>query len=119
MQPSTITWILKPSKLCNLRCAYCYEWDHLGNASRMSLNDLRSIFRAARHYHDLVRDRFGSATTRFVLHGGEPLAPPLDYLSDLVALQGEVFAGAELRRSIQTNLYRVADEKLELLIANA
>ena len=117
MKPSTITWILKPSKLCNLRCAYCYEWDELSNAARMSMHDLRTIFRAAREYHELVRSRFDAApTTRFVLHGGEPLALPLDYLRELVALQGEAFVGAEMRRLVQTNLYRVAEEKLELLV---
>jgi hypothetical protein len=24
-----VTWTVKATKLCNLRCRYCYEWPHL------------------------------------------------------------------------------------------
>jgi len=36
-------FVMKVSKLCNLRCTYCYEYDELANRERMSLDQLAHL----------------------------------------------------------------------------
>ena len=82
------TWVVKLSKLCNMRCSYCYEWNELGNPARMSPELWRRTVRAAVEYN-----RRRIATMRglektpvlIVLHGGEPLALPVVYLRQILA----------------------------------
>ena len=75
-----ITWAVKASKLCNLRCRYCYEWDDLSNPARMPVEGWARVLTAARRYHDLHAARFGGRyTTAIVWHGGEPLLLPRPY----------------------------------------
>ena len=107
--------VLKLSKLCNLRCSYCYEFDQLGDARRMPLDGLQAWFaQLARHFE-------GRATPpiQFALHGGEPLLLPRDYLRALVRAQQDTLgaAGVAFRNSIQTNLYRVPDGLIDELEA--
>jgi uncharacterized protein len=45
------TWVVKLSKLCNMRCSYCYEWNELGNPARMSPELWRQVLQAAVDYH--------------------------------------------------------------------
>ena len=53
------TWVIKASKLCNLRCRYCYEWDELGDPARLSLSDWAKIFRAIRRLRQRQAQRLG------------------------------------------------------------
>jgi uncharacterized protein len=106
-------WVVKASKLCNLRCRYCYEFPNLANRERMSMETWRALLEVAK------QQRLDSATrrgemplvTRFIWHGGEPLLLPRDYFDAVLALQRSVFGDAamqsgEVRNALQTNLYR-------------
>lgn len=106
--------VLKLSKLCNLRCTYCYEYEHLADPARMPLDGLAYFLDGLGEY--LARLPAPPAL-EFALHGGEPLLLPADYLRAVVNLQREHLGrhGIAFRNSVQTNLYRVPDERLELL----
>ena len=77
----TMEWEIKMSKLCNLRCTYCYEFEELDDRRRISLDGWRSILESARWYqHELeLQHPDEEITTRFVWHGGEPSMLPLGY----------------------------------------
>lgn len=106
--------VLKLSKLCNLRCVYCYEYDALGDPARMPLEGLERFFESLWHYY---RSRGAKSGLSFAFHGGEPLLLPHAYLRAIVALQERWFGGHGISYSnaVQTNLYRVPDGTLELL----
>lgn len=116
-----MTWTIKASKLCNLRCRYCYEWDELDSPARISLSGWAKIFRAIRSHSELQVRRLGiPAQSQIVWHGGEPLLLPTGYLRDVLALQAEILGREALDRgvytnAIQTNLYSLPEDKLALL----
>jgi uncharacterized protein len=109
-----VNLVLKLSKLCNLRCTYCYEYEHLADPARMPLDGLAYFLAGLGEY--LARLPAPPAL-EFALHGGEPLLLPADYLRAVVGLQREHLGRHSIafRNSVQTNLYRVPDERLELL----
>jgi uncharacterized protein len=114
-----VTWVVKASKLCNLRCRYCYEWNELSRRERISLEQWRRLLVAMQRYHDSLTPRF-RVETQIVWHGGEPLLLPTDYFTSVMALQREILgadrlAAREFVNSLQTNLYAVDDAKLEML----
>src|SRR5207248_986987 len=45
-------WEIKVSKLCNLRCKYCYEFDELGDPRRISIDGWRCILKSVRWYQE-------------------------------------------------------------------
>jgi uncharacterized protein len=108
----SIDWVVKASKLCNLRCRYCYEWENLADPARMSLDTWRSLVHVALQFHangsaQSLPDPF---VTRFVWRGGEPLLLPREYFDAVLEIQRHAF-GADaferglVRNSAQTNLY--------------
>ncbi len=115
-----INWIVKASKLCNLRCRYCYEWNDLANPSRMTLEQWDRLLCSIRWYHQRrVRDTGDSVRTVIIWHGGEPLLLPPEYITGVMRIQRKWLA-CELREGtvsnqLQTNLYRVTDEHLDVL----
>ncbi len=114
-----ISFIVKVSKLCNLRCTYCYETPELANRERMSLDNIERMFV---HMRDYLHDWGGEAESHeleFIWHGGEPFAQPIDYWEHILALQGSVF-GEEFQRNsivntIQSNLTLLKEKHLPLL----
>lgn len=115
-----ISWVVKASKLCNLRCRYCYEWNDLAKRDRIALDQWRSLLVAIRTYHEAITQRSKVATeTDIVWHGGEPLLLPSDYIAAVMALEreilGEGLQRGQYRNFLQTNLYSVQEEKLQLL----
>lgn len=109
--------IVKVSKLCNLRCTYCYETPELDNPARMSLPNIEKMFVHLRDY--LLRWGRGQNRVQFIWHGGEPFAQPLLYWEEIMALQKRVFGGHFQRQSIhnavQSNLTLLTDRHLPLL----
>ncbi|HSA59169.1 MAG TPA: radical SAM protein [bacterium] len=106
--------ILKLSKLCNLRCVYCYEYDELGQKERMSLESLDALVRSVGD----VLERSGKyESVEFTLHGGEPLLLPQDYLQGLCELPAKHLAPRRLKYSLscQSNLYKLSDATLQWL----
>jgi uncharacterized protein len=113
-----VAWDIKSSKLCNLRCRYCYEWEELARRERITAEQWSRILVAARRYHQLQHERFGEpGQTVVVWHGGEPLLLPPTYFEAVLALQRQEFGweALELRNILVTNLYAVSDKTLDLL----
>jgi len=112
----TVEWVVKASKLCNLRCAYCYEWNSLANTRRIAVEEWRQILTAIRDYHVfLARQLQHPIESRLIWHGGEPLLLPASYLDEVMALQHEMLAGLPHRLLLQTNLYKVSDVHLDVV----
>jgi len=107
-----LEFVVKISKLCNLRCRYCYELHDLHKKERMSLEDMRRMFTniasyAAAENYDLVQ---------FIWHGGEPLLIKPSYYLEIAAIQRAIFEGiCEVRNTVQTNLTVLTDDILELV----
>ncbi len=115
------TWVVKLSKFCNMRCSYCYEWNELSDPKRMSVDTWQNVLKAAISYNSLQAARFGSGYapyTLIVLHGGEPLALPTPYLRTILAIFRDTTRGApgHYQLAVQSNLYSVHEEKLQLLL---
>src|SRR5262245_30686597 len=115
-----IALVVKVSKLCNLRCTYCYETPELANRARMSIPDIGRLFRNVDGYLTGTRglDR-RKCRVQFIWHGGEPFAQPLAYWQDIIAVQKEVFGRAfqseSVVNTVQTNLTLVTEGHLPLL----
>jgi uncharacterized protein len=112
MQVRNVEWVVKISKLCNLRCTYCYEFPFLASRERMSLDDLARMFRhIAEGYVDDPK------RMDFVWHGGEPLLIEPDYYHRIADLQHEAFDNVNVpfTNSIQTNLTVLNESTLALL----
>lgn len=118
----TTTWVMKLSKFCNLRCKYCYEWNELGDRTRMSLGLWQRCLEAVVEHDAIARSRLGegrgaSHRNLIVLHGGEPLALPAAYLKEVLETYARVTrtAAGNFRLTVQSNLYRLQQEKIDLL----
>jgi uncharacterized protein len=124
MQARPLTWVIKASKLCNLRCSYCYEWNELGDARRMPFELWEKILIAIRTHNELEAGRCGrSAQSSIVWHGGEPLLLPLDYMRKVMCLEQKVFGEDRRGRehfpnNMQSNLYRITDGQIAFLKEN-
>lgn len=109
---AAIDFVVKISKLCNLRCSYCYEYNQLGERRRMSLHELRAFFT---HVRESVRG-YGRDRIHFVWHGGEPFLVPLEHYERIGELQQEIF-GNDLgyENLVQTNLTVLTDKHIDFL----
>ena len=114
-------WVVKATKLCNLRCKYCYEWDSLSDPARMSLDVWKSTLCAIREYAELAEEQLDMPIVSSIIwHGGEPLLLPPSYFESVLTLEREVFpadwiAEGRVRNCIQSNLYSVSDAQLDIL----
>jgi len=112
-------WVIKTTKLCNLRCKYCYEWDHLSDPTRMSDQVWRQSLVAIREYAELTAERCGyQIPLDIIWHGGEPTLLPPSYFERVVELQREVFPHEwierrRVRNCLQTNLFSSSDDQLD------
>ncbi|NEU96403.1 radical SAM protein [Bradyrhizobium sp. UFLA 03-164] len=108
-------FVMKLSKLCNLRCAYCYEYEELGEKARMPIERLAFFFEGVAHYY---QKSGWQLPLHFVLHGGEPALLPLDYIRSFAALQRQYLASRSIPylTSLQSNLTRTSDAFLETLV---
>lgn len=118
-------WVLKATKFCNLRCKYCYEWDHLSDPTRMTLETWKNALIAIRDYSLMTESMNGEIIpTDIIWHGGEPLVLPLSYFEEVLQLQREIFSDswfqtARITNCIQTNLYSISDNQIDFLRDNA
>ena len=119
---SSVTWVIKASKLCNLRCSYCYEWNSLSDKERIPLELWEKIFKAARSYHSKKKNagENNRTITYFTWHGGEPLILPLNYIEDVLELQKSILGDPYAEpyfyvNSFQTNLYQLKNKHIELI----
>ena len=96
-EPRLRLLVLQPSPFCNIDCSYCYLPDRTSRA-RMSLATLelacQRVFESARLERKL----------EVAWHGGEPLAVPLAWYEDAVALMAKRCpATVQLEHCFQTN----------------
>ncbi len=110
----TVDIVVFTSKLCNLRCRYCYELPLLSDKTRITLEQLEIAFR---HFDAFFRKVEQPTTIRFCWHGGEPLLIEPDYYWKAFELQREVFAGSPHRvvNNLQTNLTVLDDARFDLM----
>ncbi|MEY2931485.1 MAG: hypothetical protein RL033_2234 [Pseudomonadota bacterium] len=123
-----VTWVIKLSKLCNMRCSYCYEWNSLSNPQRMSVDSWRTVLRAIVEHTRLRRARLRPSSlqrparvqTLIVFHGGEPFVLPEAYLREVLNAFTEITRGEPdiYRLSLQTNLLSVPESKLSLFLSH-
>jgi len=117
------TWTVKASKLCNLRCRYCYEWPNLADPSRIPLAGWTRIIAAAKEYHTVqTGDDVAKGVSRFVWHGGEPLSLPVSYWQAVIGVQRKILRQETSqpiphRNDVQTNLFSLPSPYLDLFEA--
>lgn len=107
----TIALIVKATRSCNLRCAYCNDW-RPGSGNAMPFEVLARLVEAALTdpHHDAVR---------FSWHGGEPTLLGQKYFEKAMLLQsGFRRAGQRVTNSIMTNATRITDEWAQFLKDN-
>jgi uncharacterized protein len=105
-------FVFKVSKHCNLRCDYCYEFPHLGDKARMSLDQIRTAFQNIKS----SINELAIEDADFIWHGGEPFLIPLEFYEQIGLLQKDVF-GTEFKfiNSVQTNLTVLTDRHIAFL----
>lgn len=119
-----IWWEVKVSKLCNMRCAYCYEFNELGDRRRISLDGWRRILESARWYQEDMTRRHPDrrVQTQFMWHGGEPTLLPLEYYEQVLELQREILGAENLNRyyrnHVPTNLLAPPPKLIEFFRRN-
>jgi uncharacterized protein len=104
-------FVLKISKLCNLRCSYCYEYPELGKKARMPLDKLRRFFESVNA--DLKTEQ-PCNDVEFVWHGGEPLLIETEYYAAIGALQKNALS-IPFANVVQTNLTVMSDKYWQFL----
>ncbi|GEM_PF-2187348 len=117
-----IVLIVKVSKLCNLRCTYCYETPDLANKARISLENMERMFLHLRDFLPQPDEGESAHKLTFIWHGGEPFAQPIAYWQDIIRLENKVF-GEEFKKNsitneIQSNLTLITPKHLPLIREN-
>lgn len=113
-----LQFVVKVSKFCNLRCQYCYEFAELGNRETMTREQVRRMYSHIARFVDR-RDAEDGERTEIQLywHGGEPLLVDPQFYWDTFADQREILgADRTVTNAVQTNLVRLDDERLRLLL---
>lgn len=110
--PGSITWVLKSSKKCNLRCRYCYELEHLSESTRIRVEHFDKMFLRIGE----ISEHF-DAVPKFCWHGGEPLLLPSVYYEAAFSSQKRIFRNLRQKPQnvIQTNLTILGPNELKLL----
>jgi uncharacterized protein len=98
-------FVIKASKFCNLRCAYCYEHRELHVRDQMDAETLGRLFASIDAFGNHLVAQGVSPRFSFVWHGGEPLLLPPAYYSAMATLQRENIRSFAYRNSVQTNLF--------------
>lgn len=115
------SWVIKASKRCNLRCLYCYEWQNLDNAEKISVEDWKALLTNIRAYH-VHRNGYSTKKhfSHIVWHGGEPLLLPHSYINEVLSIQREIFSDilSEFTNSLQSNLFSLKQSHLDIIEKN-
>jgi len=112
---SEFVFVVKLSKFCNLRCAYCYEHRELHVRDIMGEETLLHLFDDIDIFGDHLAARGVSPKFSFVWHGGEPLLLPRDYFKEIAGLQQAHIRKYSWRNSVQTNLFAIDRESLKFV----
>ncbi len=111
--PQKVQFVVKLTKLCNLRCKYCYEYPYLGDAAKMELPGIEKML------HNIAKGLSDHAVKEceFILHGGEPLLLSAEYFRAIYAKQKVILgnAGIAFYNVIQSNLTNLKEEHIQLI----
>jgi uncharacterized protein len=111
--------VLKLSKLCNLRCEYCYEYDELAMKDQIPLAQFDTFVHGLAEFHvAFYRNRDAKTPLRFVFHGGEPFLNKPAYLRSILETLRKHLrsAGVPYVVATQTSLTRYKKEILDLFV---
>lgn len=109
-----VTFVLKTSKLCNLRCRYCYEFPELDNPHAVNRLQLQAMYQnIAEHYSRCSTP----VEIEFAWHGGEPLLLGADFYWATFDDQTKVFDDerVSITNLVQTNLAVIDSQLIKLL----
>lgn len=108
-----MTFVIKVTKRCNMRCRYCYEHAHHGKGDVFNLDKLKKVYGRIYEYYRKIP---GVTNLRFVWHGGEPMLLPASFYRGALDLQESTFPANKftIENQIQTNLTILNDEYLEI-----
>src|SRR5437870_638608 len=110
--------IVKASKLCNLRCTYCYETPELANRQRMAPESVEQMFTHIREFLKGWEKTSENHQLDFIWHGGEPFAQPISYWNAILRKQDKVFGASKnvaIVNNVQSNLTLLTEDHLPLL----
>src|SRR5437016_9665987 len=100
---SRLVLIVKATRHCNLRCAYCHDW-RVGSGQRMTFEVVAQMTRAALRGSD-------HDSVDFIWHGGEPTVLPLSFYEKALYVQSRFRRpGQVVLNSVQTNGTRITPE---------
>ncbi|MEP7109470.1 MAG: radical SAM protein [Ferruginibacter sp.] len=112
-RPKKVQFVVKLTKLCNLRCKYCYEYPYLGDTTKIELREIEKML------HNIAEGLIGRDVEEceFILHGGEPFLLSADYYRAVYARQKEILgkAGIRFQNVIQSNLTNLKEEHIQLI----
>lgn len=104
---STIQYLMKVTRQCNLRCTYCNDWR--SQSTRMNLVTVGRVLDSAALEPGLRR-------AAFIWHGGEPTLVPIKFYEDVLEAQRRLSArGITCDNAIQTNGLRLNAEWIHFL----
>jgi uncharacterized protein len=107
----SLVMIMKATRLCNMRCAYCNQWRD-GPNQNMRFEVLARAIHGALQLPDIRR-------VEFVWHGGEPTLLPMSFFRKALWLQQRFRRpGQVVHNAIQTNALRLPDEWIAFLRRN-
>ncbi len=107
-KPAMPEMMILPSLSCQAGCRYCFG-PHRGPV--MSADTARAVVRFVRR----IADETGADCIRAVFHGGEPLLAPVEVWKILLEGLCDDPAGRPAFLSLQSNLWNLTDEYLDLL----
>ena len=112
-----VQFVIKSSKLCNLRCRYCYEYAELHRREHISPEQLEQMYTNIASYYSKYHPL---TDIEFDWHGGEPLLLPPDFYWRTFALQQRIFDNVydfsgRVINVVQTNLTILNEEIVHLL----
>ena len=108
----SLQFVVKYTKHCNLRCAYCYEYNELHKTDKMQFSEIEKFFINCNNY----LSKEASAHVNFIWHGGEPFIVDLKNYKKIQQLQKKIFSEKiVISNAIQTNLTILTEKHIHFL----
>jgi uncharacterized protein len=104
-----LTLIVKATRQCTLRCAYCQDW-RSNSKGVMSYGVMAHMIASALAEHEYVR---------FIWHGGEPTLLPISFYEKALLLQARLRReGQKVENTFQTNATKLTHAWARFFRAN-
>ena len=111
--PLAKTIVIKPTLNCNLRCKYCYEFQHNGPFYLKQNMDVKNLNRIVIRLATI----FPKSKILWMFHGGEPLLNKCEYFDNFAECLQKVNNkyGTDFRIALQTNATLLSEMWLHTL----